>query len=114
MESKEKAGLDDLREEDLVINEEDGDVLVQTTGGETVFVARGDTREEKLRRAALAMMAPRLLEACEAVLECDIGTEEGKAHLKVPARSLGDLGAQIRGVVEMATSPQDLLGTIEY
>ena len=51
----------------------------------------------------LIATAPALLKACEAVLDCERATDdEGKAYLKVPARSLNDLGAQIRAVVQQA------------
>jgi len=51
----------------------------------------------------LIAAAPALLKACEAVLDCEMVTDdEGKAYLKVPARSLNDPVAQIRAVVQQA------------
>jgi hypothetical protein len=53
--------------------------------------------------AKLIAAAPALFRACKAVLDCDMRTDEkGNAYLKVPARSLNDLGAQIHALVERA------------
>ena len=57
--------------------------------------------------AHLIAAAPDLLAVCQAVLACDIRHDEnGHAYLHVPARSLNDLGAQIRSVVFEATLPE--------
>lgn len=51
----------------------------------------------------LIAAAPELLAACKAVLDCEMKhDEDGKAYLKVPARSLNDLGYAIACVVSRA------------
>lgn len=53
--------------------------------------------------AHLIAAAPDLLAACKAVLACDTWHDhEGHAYLRVNARSLNDLAAEIAAIVVMA------------
>jgi hypothetical protein len=46
-----------------------------------------------------------LLTACEVVLACETHHDDNGAYLRVPASSIFDLGAEIRGVVNAARQP---------
>lgn len=59
--------------------------------------------EERAANCRLIAAAPEMLEVLKAVLQCEPRTDEnGHAYLCVPARSLNDLGAIIRAVVNKA------------
>jgi hypothetical protein len=44
---------------------------------------------------------------CEAVLACETHHDDNGAYLRVPASSIFDLGAEIRGVVNAARQPNN-------
>ena len=65
------------------------------------FMAHSKSSGRDEANARLVSSAPDLLAACDAVLACDTHHDEkGHAYLRVPARSLNDLAAQIRAVVD--------------
>ena len=66
-----------------------------------------ETEAEDEANARLIAAAPDLLAVCKAVLACELRHDEnGHAYLHVPARSLNDLGAQIRAAISRATNAQ--------
>ncbi len=72
----------------------------QREGGRAIQAPPDD---EQLANARLIAAAPQLLWALKAVLACEIRHDEnGHAYIHVHARSIFDLPAQIREIIEQA------------
>jgi hypothetical protein len=89
----EQYGLEPKGESSLLTQSERASKAIEALRAGSLEDGEGD--------AVVREYASELLQACEAVLECEMGTDaEGKAYLMVPARSLQDLGAEIRTLVD--------------